>query len=70
MIVTRAPFRVSLFGGGTDFKEYFNNNKARILSFTINKYIYVVVKRFDNKYYINYSKKKSAMINENQAWTD
>ncbi len=59
MIVTRAPFRVSLFGGGTDFKEYFNNNKARILSFTINKYIYVVVKkRFDNKYYINYSKKE------------
>ena len=59
MIVTRAPFRVSLFGGGTDFKKYFFNNKSQILSFSINKYIYVLAKkRFDNQYYLNYSKKE------------
>ena len=59
MIVTRAPFRISLFGGGTDFYEYFSMNSSKILSFTINKYIYVILKpREDNFLYINYSLKE------------
>ncbi len=59
MIVTRAPFRVSLFGGGTDFESYFQKFPSKILSFSINKYIYVIAKKRDDKFiYINYSRKE------------
>ena len=59
MIVTRAPFRVSLFGGGTDFEKYFEKYPSKILSFTLNKYIYVIAKKRDDKFiYINYSRKE------------
>ena len=59
MIVTRAPFRVSLFGGGTDFENYYKSYPSKILSFAIDKYIYVIVKkRDDNLIYVNYSRKE------------
>ncbi len=59
MIVTRAPFRVSLFGGGTDFENYYRSYPSKILSFAIDKYIYVIVKkRDDNLIYVNYSRKE------------
>lgn len=59
MIVTRAPFRVSLFGGGTDYEKYFKIYPSKILSLAINKYIYVIAKkRDDNLYYVNYSRKE------------
>jgi D-glycero-alpha-D-manno-heptose-7-phosphate kinase len=41
MIITKTPFRVSFFGGGTDFKEYFNHNKGCVLSTTIDKFTYI-----------------------------
>ncbi|EMH80501.1 putative kinase, galactokinase/mevalonate kinase [alpha proteobacterium HIMB114] len=41
MKVVKTPLRVSLFGGGTDFPEYFSNNKTTIIGSTIDKYIYV-----------------------------
>ena len=37
---SKSPLRISLFGGGTDYPEYFNMNKAAVLGFSINKYIY------------------------------
>ena len=40
----RAPLRVSLAGGGTDIKAYFNTNKGAVLNFTISKYAYAEVK--------------------------
>ena len=40
MISCRTPFRVSLFGGGTDFKEYFSKYNAYIVGGSINKYSY------------------------------
>jgi len=59
LIVTRAPFRISLFGGGTDFFDYYSKNHSKIISFSINKYIYVILKkRDDDFYYINYSIKE------------
>ena len=59
MIVTRAPFRVSLFGGGTDFENYYRSYPSKILSFAIDKYIYVILKkRDDNLIYVNYSRKE------------
>lgn len=46
MIVSKTPLRVSLFGGGTDFPEYFNRKKAFVIGGTINKYIYISINKF------------------------
>jgi D-glycero-alpha-D-manno-heptose-7-phosphate kinase len=51
MIISKTPLRISLFGGGTDFPEYFNKKKSTIIGTTINKYIYITFSRtlrFDN----------------------
>ena len=59
MIITQTPLRVSLFGGGTDFPEFFTQSGGAVLSLAIDKSVYVIVKeRFDDKIYINYSKKE------------
>ena len=39
--VTRTPLRVSLFGGGTDYEEYFGRNPGAVIGFAINKYIFI-----------------------------
>ena len=60
MIITRTPFRISFAGGGTDLKEFYSQEPGRVISTSINKYIYVVVKRqigiVEHKYRINWSK--------------
>ncbi len=59
MIITQTPLRISLFGGGTDFKDFYWKDGGAVLSMGIDKYIYVIVKeRFDEDIYINYSKKE------------
>lgn len=44
MIITKTPFRMSFFGGGTDMESYFKENRGAVISTTINKYCYVVVR--------------------------
>jgi D-glycero-alpha-D-manno-heptose-7-phosphate kinase len=39
--VSKTPFRISLFGGGTDFPHWYNNYPGAVVSFTINKYCYL-----------------------------
>lgn len=41
MIITRTPFRISFFGGGTDYANWYCNHGGKILSSTINKYCYI-----------------------------
>lgn len=41
MRIIKAPLRISLFGGGTDLPEYFNNFGSTIVSFAINRHIYL-----------------------------
>ena len=41
MIISRTPFRISYFGGGTDFPDWYNYNDGKVISTTINKYCYV-----------------------------
>lgn len=41
MIISRTPFRVSFFGGGTDYPAWFNENKGAVLATTIDKYCYI-----------------------------
>ena len=49
MIKCKAPFRISYFGGGTDFPEYFKKKNCIIIGGTIDKYIYISL----NNYYSN-----------------
>ena len=59
MIISQTPLRVSLFGGGTDFKEYFHQHGGAVLTMGIDKFIYVIIKdRFDADIYVNYSRKE------------
>jgi len=58
MIITRTPFRMSFFGGGTDFAGYYENSRlgyGTVLSTALNMYVYIMVcKRFDNKIRVCY----------------
>lgn len=59
MIITQTPLRISLLGGGTDFKDFYEKHGGCVLTSAIDKYIYCIVKeRFDKKIYINYSEKE------------
>ena len=44
MIITKTPFRMSFFGGGTDIKEFFEEYGGSVLSTTFDKYCYVTVR--------------------------
>lgn len=59
MIITRTPFRISFFGGGTDYPAWFLKHGGRVLSATIDKYCYISCRRlppfFDHKHRIVYS---------------
>ena len=45
MIVVRAPLRISFVGGGTDLPDFYNYSNGRVISTTIDKYVYVVINR-------------------------
>ena len=57
--VSKTPLRVSFFGGGTDFYDFYRSNKGQVLSSAINKYVYITVKShhslFNENYRLNYS---------------
>jgi len=57
MIISQTPLRISFAGGGTDFKDYYENfGGGIVLSSAIDKYIYVIIKkRFDKMIRIGYS---------------
>ena len=59
MIISRTPFRVSFVGGGTDLRSFYAEEPGQVLSASVDKYIYVVVKRqigiVEYKYRINWS---------------
>ena len=46
-IVTRTPLRISFAGGGTDFAPYYEKEGGQVVSTSIDKYVYVTVKRHD-----------------------
>ena len=57
MIVTQTPLRISFFGGGTDFREYFLEEGGCVLTSAIDRYIFVIIKqRFDNKIRVGYTR--------------
>lgn len=60
MIITKTPFRMSFFGGGTDVEGFFRENGGAVLSTTFDKYCYVNVRHlprfFDYSTELTYSK--------------
>ncbi|MFH1582621.1 MAG: kinase [bacterium] len=59
MIISRTPFRISFFGGGTDYPVWYRENKGAVLSTTIDKYCYITLRYlppfFPHKHRIVYS---------------
>lgn len=60
MLITRTPFRISFFGGGTDYYDYFSKYGGCVLSTTIDKYCYLSMRElppfFEYKNQFTYSK--------------
>ena len=55
MLIVKSSFRISYFGGGTDFPVWFNNhNKGMVLSTTIDKYCYVLIRALPPFFSFNY----------------
>ena len=63
MIITRTPFRVSFFGGGTDFPIWYRQHGGAVLTTTIDKYCYISCRKlppfFEHKHRIIYSQMES-----------
>lgn len=60
MVITQTPLRISLAGGGTDFRGFYEREDGFVVSSAIDKYVFVIVKeRFDDRIVIGYMKKES-----------
>lgn len=61
MLIIRSPLRITLGGGGTDLKSYYEKKGGFLMAATINKYVYVTItKPFIKGIYLKYSKIESA----------
>src|ERR1044071_3447137 len=60
MIISRTPFRISFFGGGTDYPAWYRQHGGAVLSTSINKFGYITCRHlppfFEHKHRIVYSK--------------
>ena len=62
MILSRAPYRISLGGGGTDLPSYYSKHGGFILSAAINKYVYIYVNRPAADEYIRLKYSRSEQV--------
>ena len=60
MIITKTPYRISFFGGGSDYPEWYKKFGGSVLSTTIDKFIYISCRElppfFEHKYRVVWSK--------------
>jgi D-glycero-alpha-D-manno-heptose-7-phosphate kinase len=65
MIISRTPFRVSFFGGGTDYTDWYREHDGAVLATTIDKYCYISVRElppfFDHRFRVVYSHVENVM---------
>jgi D-glycero-alpha-D-manno-heptose-7-phosphate kinase len=63
MIISRTPYRISFFGGGTDFSQWYRENGGAVISTSIDKYNYlncrVLPPFFDHKHRLVYSRQEN-----------
>ena len=68
MIISRTPFRISFFGGGTDFPAFFRQHGGAVLAATIDQYCYLSVHRlaplFKHRFRASYSRTESVLAPE------
>src|SRR3989338_641718 len=68
MIISRTPFRISFFGGGTDYPVWYKEHGGAVLSTTIDKYCYITASYYPpfspEKHRIVWS--KIEMVNDNE----
>lgn len=68
MIISKTPFRISLFGGSTDYESFYSKYSSLLIGFTINKYCYASIREtpsiFDHLSRISYSKVE--VVNRNE----
>ncbi len=64
MLISRTPFRISFFGGGTDYPAWYQENDGAVLGTTIDKYCYITCRYlppfFEHKHRIIYSQMERA----------
>ena len=60
MIISKTPYRISFFGGGTDYPSWYTKFGGEVVSTTIDKYLYLTCRElpnfFEHKYRVVYSK--------------
>src|SRR6185369_14340675 len=60
MVISRTPFRISFFGGGTDYPVWYREHGGAVVAATINKYCYLTCRYlppfFEHKYRVVYSR--------------
>jgi D-glycero-alpha-D-manno-heptose-7-phosphate kinase len=65
MIISKTPYRISFFGGGTDYPAWYRENKGQVLATAIDKYCYITCRRlppfFAHKYRIVYSRTEDVL---------
>tara|TARA_B100001123_G_C15262385_1_gene1007068 strand:- start:200 stop:1195 length:996 start_codon:yes stop_codon:yes gene_type:complete len=65
MIISKTPYRISFFGGGTDYPEWYLNNGGQVLATSIDKYSYITCRHlppfFDHRLRLAYSKLEHCM---------
>lgn len=68
MIISRTPFRVSFFGGGTDYPSWFRDHGGSVLATTIDKYCYISCRYlppfFEHKSRVVYAKVEMVKTND------
>jgi len=68
MIISRTPYRISFFGGGTDYPTWYTEHGGAVLSATINKYCYITARKlppfFEYKNRIRYFKNEETQTLE------
>ena len=69
MIISKTPYRISFFGGGSDYPSWYIRNGGAVLSTTIDKYIYISCRYlppfFEHKYRVVWSQMENVKsINE------
>ena len=70
MIISRTPLRISFFGGGTDFPDWYNQSRGKVISTSVDKYSYVTARylppffefSYRLRYYIKEEVKKISSI--------
>ena len=56
-VISKTPYRISFFGGGTDFPQWYKKNNGVVLSTTIDKYSYISCRNIQNFKKKNYFQK-------------